>query len=90
MKILIQEDKDIAKAHEEYQHFIEDDTLREMYEQRQKWQLNYNTDLEIARNEGMEKEKLEAARKMLEKRLDIQLISEIIGLSIEEIEKLKM
>jgi len=38
---------------------------------------------------GIEKAKLENAKRMLEKGLDIQLIIEINGLSREEIEKLK-
>ena len=38
---------------------------------------------------GREVEKREAALKMLEKGLAIELISDILGLSIEEIEKLK-
>lgn len=45
--------------------------------------------LEKGREEGRENEKREAALKMLEKGLGIELISDILGLYIEEIEELK-
>ncbi len=40
------------------------------------------------RVEGKLEEKIETAKKMLKKNLDITIISDITGLSIEEIEKL--
>jgi len=45
--------------------------------------------LEKGREEGREAEKREAALKMLENGLSVDLISDILDLSIEEIEKLK-
>ena len=45
--------------------------------------------LEKGREEGLEKGKREAALKMLEKGMTVELISDILGLSIEEIEELK-
>ena len=41
------------------------------------------------RKEGRLNEKREAALKMLEKGLTVELISDILGFTIEEIEKLK-
>ena len=38
---------------------------------------------------GMEANRLETAKKMLEKSLDMQLISECTGLSLEQVEALK-
>ena len=55
MKILIKDDEIIAKAHKEYEHFINDEGLRNLYESRLKWKLDYNTDIEIARQEGIER-----------------------------------
>ena len=41
-----------------------------------------------AREEGMQKEKIEIAKNMLEKNIEIDLISSCTGLSIKEIESL--
>ena len=48
-----------------------------------------NIEILIAKNHAIELERLEIAKKMLMKNMDINIISEITGLSVEEIEKLK-
>ncbi|MDY6969891.1 MAG: hypothetical protein SVR08_14705, partial [Spirochaetota bacterium] len=48
------DDETIAKAHKEYEHFTNDERLRDLYESRLKWKLDYNTEIEIARQEGRE------------------------------------
>ena len=50
----------------------------------------YNSDIEIATNEGIERGKLEIARNMLNKKIDINTIIECTGLTIEEIKKLNI
>ncbi len=42
-----------------------------------------------AKEEGREEGKIDDAKKMKQKGMDVALISEITGLSVEEIEKLK-
>jgi hypothetical protein len=41
MKILLKDDNDMQKAHDEYQRFTEDNQLREIYEARVKWERDY-------------------------------------------------
>lgn len=93
MTILIKDDPDINKAHQVYKHFTEDDKMRELYESREKWLKDYNTRLYTAKQEGIKEgikeDKLETAKKMLQKGFDVKIISEITELSIEEINKLK-
>ena len=88
MKILLT-DTDINKAHKVYKHFTEDERLREIYEARMKSKLDYNTDITLAKQEGLKDAKLDAAKKMLIKKYPIQDIADITGLPEEEINKLK-
>ena len=71
------------------------------YEQAQKYEWGYNASMEqkfdegeqigIAKGEqiGIAKEKIEIAKAMLQKNMGTQIISEIIGLPVAEIESLK-
>jgi len=83
MEILIKDDETIAKAHKEYEHFTNDERLRSLYESRVKWKLDYNTDIEIARQEGVEKgiEKgIDEGREEEKKSVLIHLLSRKFGL----------
>ena len=62
---------------------------KEMYDISLKRKWDAQGALAYAEQKGREVEKREAAIKMLEKGLAIELISDILGLSIEEIDKLK-
>jgi predicted transposase/invertase (TIGR01784 family) len=91
MEILIKDDDDMAKAHEQYRHFTADDILREQYEAHEKWRKDYNTLIHSAQQEAEKREKqakLDAARRMKEDGLAYELIAKYTGLSEEEIEKL--
>ena len=52
MKTLINEDKDIAQAHEAYEKFTNDKVLRDIYEAREKWKKDLSTEIEYARQDG--------------------------------------
>jgi predicted transposase/invertase (TIGR01784 family) len=84
MQILIKEDEDIAKAHERYKIFTEDDRMKELYEARIKRQLDYNTDIEVARQEGIEA----VAKSMKKKGYSLPEIQELTGLDSKNIEEL--
>ena len=104
MKILLT-DTDINKAHKVYKHFTEDERLREIYEARLKSKLDYNTDITLAKQEGLKEgkqkglkegkqeglkeAKLDDAKKMLFKKYPIKDIADITGLTEKEIKKLK-
>lgn len=49
----------------------------------------HDTGLAEGRVEGINQEKVEIAKKMLAKKIDVEYISEITGLSIDEINTLK-
>ncbi len=97
IKIPIKEDLDITRAHDAYVRFNENAELREAYEARQKWQIDYNTDIALAEEKGIEKgiekgkyeKTIEYAEIMLAKGFDVQVIAEITGLPVSEIQKLK-
>ena len=65
-------------------------------ESRLKYQLQYNTDMSLARQEGLEQGRTEGeavatmklARAMKDKGLETEAIAEITGLPAEEIERL--
>ena len=56
---------------------------------REKALRDYNSAIDNAEHRGIEKEKIEIAKKMLLKNIAFETISEVTDLSIEEIEKLK-
>jgi predicted transposase/invertase (TIGR01784 family) len=63
-----------------------DEYLREIVEAREKAEHDLATRIGVSRLEGIKEGKLETARKMLSKGMEISLISELTELSIEEIE----
>lgn len=83
-----------------YRKVTQDEIEYERMESRLKYQLQYNTDMSMAKQEGIEQGraegelagrqemKLELARAMKAKGLEIEAIAEITGLSAEEVEKL--
>ncbi len=96
MEILIKEDKDIAKAHEEYKHFSEDEKLRDLYESRLMWQRDYYTAMETAREEGIVKgiqkgreEGREEGEIKKSQSAIIRLLSKKFGISREDEEFIK-
>ena len=83
-----------------YRKVTQDEIEYERMESRLKYQLQYNTDMSLARQEGLEQGRtegeavgrkemrLELARAMKDKGLKTEAIAEITGLSAEEVEKL--
>ncbi|MCP4133588.1 MAG: hypothetical protein GY754_21650, partial [bacterium] len=69
MKILLKDDPDLKKAHDEYLNFTRDDELREMYEAREKWIKDQNNALANAeaRGEARGEERGEARGEVKEK-----------------------
>ncbi|MEA2060751.1 MAG: Rpn family recombination-promoting nuclease/putative transposase [Thermodesulfobacteriota bacterium] len=63
MKVLLDENENIEKAHEMYIAFTRDEELIEAYEAREKWKKDYNSGLFNARKEGRQEGKKEGKRK---------------------------
>ena len=62
MQILIQDDTQIAKAHNEYKNFTQDEKLRELYEARIRWKMDHDTDIAVAKQEGLDEGKQEGEK----------------------------
>ncbi|HCL56621.1 MAG TPA: hypothetical protein DHW82_06385 [Spirochaetia bacterium] len=88
MKLVIDKNKMIQKADQEYKKFNEDDHLREIAESRLKYRLDTQTFIKSAELRGKKEEKIETALKMLQKKYDVHAIVELTGLPINEIERL--
>ena len=94
------ENKEIKKAMEIIDEMSMDEKEWELYESRRLAIMDYNTNMKLFREEGIElgikqgekkgvkKKQLEIAKKLLDKKMSVNEIAEITGLSKEEIEKL--
>lgn len=88
----------IEEAMELLEQISQDKKLQRRIELRQKAILDENSaktsNIQYGMKQGLEKgkiaEKLEIAKNMLAKSMDVSIISDVTGLSIEEINKLKM
>ena len=88
VKVAEKENKEIKKVVEILERTSSDEQARELYDLRMKAICDQNDAIDYATNEGIKREKVETAKKMLEKGLDIDLISSITGLSEDEIKSL--
>ena len=89
--------KTLKKAREEMEYLTGDEAVRRLAELREKWEMDYISEMSLAEERGKEKgikqgkkeEKRKIAKKLLEKGVTISEIQEITGLEIEEILKVK-
>ena len=75
----------IQKAHREYEKFNNTKQMRDLYELRERQRRDQLSLLDSAREEGIEQEKVDAAKKMLHKNYSIEDIAEITGFTKEQI-----
>lgn len=95
--MLSERNEGIKAAYNELTAIKNDDVKRQIYNSRKKAIMDYNVQNRAAKEEGIEEgikkgiEKgiLQMAKNMLKNGLDIELISNIIGLSKEAIENIK-
>ena len=92
MQVLLN-DNIMAKAHEQFIKFSADDRMRDLYNSRKKWQLDYNFGLAKAEMKGIEQEGEEKTillvKKILSKGLEITDIADISWLTVNEIKKIE-
>ena len=89
--------EEVKKAYELWQSLNENEEERDAAERRYldlasleyAKKYEYNLGKEEGREEGIKRNKIETAKKMLAEKIDIELIMKITGLTKEEIEKLK-
>ena len=90
------DNKEVEKAIKVVDEMSMNKEERELYEARLKGEFNYNTAIHIAKEEGKElgeklgekKKQLEIAKKLLSKKMPIEEIIEITGLSEDEIKNI--
>lgn len=84
----------IKKAKEELEYLEGDEAFKRRVELREKYERDMSSaryhGIEIGMKEGVNKNKIEVAKKMLKEKLDVSLICKITGLNEQEIEKLKV
>ena len=93
MSEIVKEKPIMEEAHKRYNNFIRSRLMMSEYEKKEIYQYDKQIALEEERQEGMkkgiEKRNYTIAKYMKSKNMDINLISEIAGLTIDEIRKLK-
>ncbi len=92
MKLVIKNDEVLGKAHRIYKEFTADEQMRDMYEAHLKFQRDHATLLAEGIAEAKAKGKAEgiifSAKRMLEKGFDVETISEVTGLTVDEVNNL--
>ena len=95
------EEGEIKDAIEQLEEMSADEKEREIYEQREKSRLIYNTEMNAARRKGLEEgerrgkeigrkeQSIEIAKNLLDKNIDIEVIIETTGITKEELESLR-
>ena len=85
VKTKMEENEELKEAVEKLRGMSEDDYMQRIADLREKAILDYNSGMDTALRKGIKKGKLETAKKMLEKGMDIDTIVEVTGLSKDEI-----
>ena len=92
MSEIVKEKPIMEEAHKRYNNFIRSRLMMSEYEKKEIYQYDKKIALaderRIGMKEGEENKAISIAKSMKNKNMDINLISEITGLSIEEIRKL--
>ena len=87
LKDFYPDDKIVREYNNALKEYIQDSAIY-YYSKDKEEEIFHNTEIKIAYAEGIKQEKIENARKMKEKGIEISLIKEITGLREEEIAKL--
>ncbi len=86
---IMKENRDINKAIDELEQVSGNEKLRRIAELKEKYIREEQASIEYAQNEGKRQQSIKIAKNMLKENVNIDFISKITELSIEEIEKLK-
>ena len=82
--------KEIREAKDELYRLSRSSRERELYYMREKSLKDEISALANAEEKGMEKAKVDIARNMLKNGMDVNMVADITGLSIDDIEKIRM
>ena len=89
MQIVVKNSEALTKAHKRFKTFTKNDELVELYEARQKYQMDRDTAIGYAEMKGREEGIEETAIKFKKLGVSIDLIIEATGLTESEIERLE-
>ena len=93
IEMVEKKNKTIERAREEIKYLTGDRELRRLAELREKWEMDYADTMVYGREQGLEEGrqegKKEVAKEMLKEGIQIEKISKVTKLTIEEIEQLK-
>jgi len=89
VKIAMEGNKEVRKANEEYEYLTGDEEERRLAYLRDKAIRDEKTMLAGSREEGIKENKIEIAKNMLKKGMDLSVISEITNLTVEEIKAIE-
>ncbi len=87
-KLDIKEDEIMEKAYETLEEISSDEKIIGLYDAEKVEQKVINTKIEGARREAIQQGKIEIAKNLLKQNVDISIIQNATGLSLEQIEKL--
>ena len=92
MSEIVKEKPIMEEVQKKYNNFIKDRLMMSEYEKRQTYlygnQIMLEEERKLGIKEGIEQEKYSLAKNMKNKNMDIELISELTGLSIDDIKSL--
>ena len=83
------ENKQICKANEKLNYLRSSKDMKDIYDSKLKFLLHKNTDLKIAKQDGLKEGKIEMAKILLSSGVDVEIIAKSSGLTIDEIKNLK-
>lgn len=89
IKMAEEKNKVLQKARIEMNYLTGDAEVRRLAELREKWEMDRISDLSYAEEKGKKVKAEEIAKKLLKKKVELNEIIEITGLTKEEIEKLQ-
>lgn len=83
-------DTAIYKANEKMEFLANDKEVLRLYHLREMAQIDYNSGMKKAKNEGRTEEKIKVARNALKMNMSVDDISKLTGLSRQQIEDIKI
>ena len=83
------ENKEIKKAIEILEEMSMDEKEWELYQSRKMAEIDYNSGIALAREEGEKRKSKEIAKKLIETGMDLKQVGKITGLSEKEIKKIQ-
>ena len=89
IKMAEEKNETLKQARNVMNYLTGDEEVKRLVELRERWEIDRNLDMKLAKEEGEKNAKIEMARKMLKDGENIEKIEKYTGLMKEEIEELK-